>query len=245
MEKAKEVFQPISKKVLNKELIAEQIEKSIKNKEYLPGSKLPAETELAEIFGVSRTSVREALQILSIHGLVSIEKGRGIFVQNPSSKNVSNSILKFLEHRVDGDYTLDIIHARQIIEPEIAYLAASNRSEEDIEKLGIDIENIRNNTDIQKHSQYDMSFHMHLAFASKNKIIPLFLKPLHQLMPIIKTKILSNVKDAKEAAIIWHSKIYEAVKDKDPDLAKEMMIAHLKIAEEHAAQTLIKSVNKD
>lgn len=114
MDKAKEVFQPISKKVLNKDIIASQIEASILRKEYLPGSKLPPETELAEIFGVSRTSVREALQILSMHGLISIEKGRGIFVRNPSSKNISKSILKFLEHRIEGDITFDLIHARFI-----------------------------------------------------------------------------------------------------------------------------------
>ena len=245
MDKAKEVFQAINKKASNKEIIAAQIEESILKKEYLPGSKLPAESELGKIFGVSRTSVREAMQILNMHGLVSIEKGRGIFVRNPSSKVLSNSILKFLEHRIEGDFTLDLIHARQIIEPEIAYLAALNRTEDDVEKMKIDIENIANNEDMEKHSEYDMSFHMHLAYASKNKIIPLFLKPLHELMPIVKSKILLNVKDAKGAAIIWHTKIFEAVKERNPESAKEMMTAHLKIAAEHATEALLVSAKNN
>lgn len=239
MEKAKEVFQSINKKLPNKDIIAAQIEESILRKDYLPGSKLPSETELGDIFGVSRTSVREALQILNMHGLVSIEKGRGIFVRYPSSKNISNSIMKFLEHRTEGDYILDLIHARQIIEPGITYLAALNRTDEDLEKLSVDIENIKSNDDFQKHSEYDMSFHSHIAYASKNQILPLLLRPLHLLMPIVKKSIMENIKDAKEAAVIWHTKIYEHVKNQDADGAQEAMNSHLKIAEKHAEMAFI------
>ena len=71
-----------------KEIIASQIEEAILGKKYLPGSKLPSENELCKMFGVSRTSVREAIQILHGHGLVSIEKGKGIFVKNTFLRKV-------------------------------------------------------------------------------------------------------------------------------------------------------------
>ena len=139
------MFNPLNERVSIKELIASQIEDAILEKKYLPGNKLPSENELCQMFGVSRTSVREAVQILQAQGMVSIEKGKGIFVKNISSESVSLNILKFLEHRFQGDYFFDLIHARQIIEPGIAYLAAMNRTDEDLIKLEKDIVNIKNN----------------------------------------------------------------------------------------------------
>lgn len=240
------MFNPLAERVSIKELIASQIEEAILNKEYLPGSKLPSENELCKMFGVSRTSVREAIQILNVQGLVKIEKGKGIFVKNISSESVSNSILKFLEHRFEGDYYFDLIHARQIIEPGIAYLAAMNRTDEDLVNLKEAIDNIaQNDGDPIKHGEYDMAFHMHLARASKNKLLPLLLKPIHKLMPSVKSKILTDVEEAKEAAVVWHTKIYEKIKNQDPDGARSAMVAHLKIAEKHIEQAVSKSAGKN
>jgi GntR family transcriptional repressor for pyruvate dehydrogenase complex len=240
------LFNPLAERISIKEIIAAQIEEAILNKKYLPGSKLPSENELGKMFGVSRTSVREAIQILNVQGFVTIEKGRGIFVQNLSSESVSNSILKFLEHRIEGDYYFDLIHARQIIEPGIAYLAAINRTDEDLIKMDKDINDIKNNEgDFAKHGEYDMSFHMHLAQASKNKLLPLLLKPIHNLMPSVKSKIAANVEDAKAAAVIWHTKIYDKVKDQDAEGAKNSMIAHLEIAEKHIKLAISANAKKN
>ena len=240
------MFNPLDERISIKEMIAAQIEEAILNKKYLPGSKLPSENELCKMFGVSRTSVREAVQILNTHGLVSIEKGRGIFVKNISSESVSNSMLKFLEHRFEGDYCFDLIHARQIIEPGIAYLAALNRTDDDLCKLEKDINDIKeNNGDFVKHGEYDMSFHMHLAYASQNKLLPLLLKPIHRLMPTVKSNIMANVDDAKDAAVVWHTKIFENVKNQDPEGAKNSMVAHLKIAEKHIEIAVSASAGKN
>jgi len=239
------MFNPLAERISIKEMIAVQIEEAILNKKYLPGSKLPSENELCKMFGVSRTSVREALQILNVQGLVSIEKGRGIFVKNLSSESVSNSILKFFEHRFQGDYFFDLIHARQIIEPGIAYLAALNRTDEDLIKLEKDITDIKNNEDHIKHGEYDMSFHMHLAYASSNKLLPLLLKPIHRLMPSVKSNIMVNVPDAKEAAVVWHTKIFNNVKNREAEEAKNSMVAHLIIAEKHIELAISASVKNN
>lgn len=240
------MFNPLDERVSIKDLIASQIEEAILEKKYLPGSKLPSENELCKMFGVSRTSVREAIQILHTHGLVNIEKGKGIFVKNISSESVSNNILKFLEHRFEGDYYFDLIHARQIIEPGIAYLAALNRTDDDIECLKKDIDDIKNNDGNPiKHGEYDMSFHMHIARASQNKLLPLLLKPIHKLMPSVKSKILTDVEEAKEAAVVWHTKIFEKIKNQDPEGAENAMVAHLKIAEKHIEHAISASAGKN
>ncbi len=74
-------FSQLGKRIPISNVIAEQIEEAILNKKFAPGSRLPSEAELCKQFGVSRTSVREALQILNTHGMISIEKGKGIFVR--------------------------------------------------------------------------------------------------------------------------------------------------------------------
>lgn len=215
--------------------IANQIEDAILSKKFPPGSKLPSEAELCKQFGVSRTSVREALRILNTHGLLSIEKGKGVFVLNFSSENVTNTMLKFFEHRLEGDYAYDLIHARQMIEPGIAYYAAQNRTEEDLVELKESIEGIENNLtgDYNLHTKYDLKFHLDLAKASKNNFMPLLLRPIQRLIPKVKSNILLSVDDARKSAVIYHQKIYDFVEKKDAVGARRMMAEHLKIAEEH------------
>lgn len=221
------------------QLISDQIEGAILEKKYLPGSKLPSENELAEMFGVSRTSVREALTICATHGFVKIEKGKGVFVLNFSSENVTNSFLKFFEHRLEDDWPLDLVRARKMIEPGIAYYAALNRDDKNLGKMFETIEGMEKNIEknAAKHSQYDLDFHLQLAFATKNKFSPLILKPLQQLIPRIKSDVLQSVDDAIPSAIEWHTKIYNAVKSGEADLARTMMVEHLKIAELHIRKT--------
>lgn len=219
--------------------IAAQIEKAILEKEFPVGSKIPSENELCEQFGVSRTSVREAVKILATHGLVEIKKGIGIFVKNISSESISDGLLKFYEHRLGSDYRMDLIQARQVIEPGIAYYAALNRTEEDVAQLLDDIEKIEtSNDDTVLHTKYDVKFHLDLAKSTQNQLLVLMIKPLHKMMPDIKEQILIKVKDAHEIGNIWHRRILDAVISQDPETAKEAMFKHLLIAEEHLKLTM-------
>jgi GntR family transcriptional repressor for pyruvate dehydrogenase complex len=115
--------------------IANLIEEAIHSKKITKGNKLPSEAELAGQFGVSRTAIREALRIVGAKGLIRIEKGRGIFVKDLSADTVSGPLHQYLKFKVEHNYALDVIHARQIIEPSIAAFAAVNRNQDDIEKL--------------------------------------------------------------------------------------------------------------
>ncbi|MBU1098919.1 MAG: FadR family transcriptional regulator [Bacteroidetes bacterium] len=233
-----QIFSQLASRQPISHTIANQIEDAILSKRFPPGSKLPSEAELCKQFGVSRTSVREALRILNTHGLVSIEKGKGVFVLNFSSENVTNIMLKFFEHRLEGDYAYDLVHARQMIEPGIAYFAAQNRTEEDLTELRDAIDGISNNVtgDLSIHTKYDLKFHLDLAKASKNKFMPLLLRPLQRLIPKVKSNILSFVDDARKSALIHHQIIYDFVEKNDSVGARRAMTEHLKIAEEHISR---------
>ncbi len=101
------MFNSIEARVPIKQLIASEIEDAILTKKYLPGAKLPSENELCAQFNVSRTSVREALQVLSAHGLITVEKGKGIFVNRITSESVINPFEKYLKQRLARQTRLD------------------------------------------------------------------------------------------------------------------------------------------
>ena len=239
------MFKPIQDRTPIKELIAKQIEEAILAKKFLPDEKLPSENELATQFSASRTSVREAIQNLAAQGLIRVEKGKGIFVNHITSETVVTPLAKYLRLRLDRNYVLDLVHARQIIEPAIAREAALNHEEKDIAALESAIDKLRNsNGGYLELAQLDMEFHQDLARATRNLVVPMLLKPIHALLPDLKSTVYANVDEAKESAVEWHGNILRAVKERNPEESAEMMIEHLKIAEKHAEMILKNKNNK-
>src|SRR5579871_1027607 len=105
------------------EQIVQQIEESIVKGNLKPGDQLPAERELAQRFGVSRTAVREAVKALREKGLVEAYSGRGTFITNGTSQAMRQS-LDFMIRIGQSEGTQHLAEVRQMLEPEIARLAA-------------------------------------------------------------------------------------------------------------------------
>lgn len=233
------MFSPVENREPLSKVIALQIERAILTKQFLPGSKIPSEFELCEQFSVSRTSVREAIQTLTAQGLLTVIKGKGIFVNEISIESVVDPLHKYLMLKLEREYVLDIVHARQIIEPGIAFYAALNHLDEDLILLRNDIKGLEDcEGGYSELAKLDTSFHMHLAKASRNYVMPLLLEPIHRLNPDFKSFVYATVGEAKVMAVIWHKKIIDAVIDRDAEKARETMQEHLKIAEKHAEMML-------
>jgi GntR family transcriptional regulator, transcriptional repressor for pyruvate dehydrogenase complex len=215
--------------------IEKQIEDAIRLKKLVPGEKLPSEQEMCTLFGVSRTAVREALRMLHAKGLISIQKGKGMHVRQFSEETVTNPMHLYLELHLENDYVLDLVQARQILEPPIAALAARNRSEKDLVQMKEHLEKFRaHDGSFDELSKLDALFHVDIARASGNAFLPLLLDPIHRLLPKIKSGVYTSVKDAKESAVKWHQQIYQAIADGNPEKAEESMRKHLKVAQQHA-----------
>ena len=217
-------------------IIEEKIEEAIRNKKYLPDEKLPTEKELCEMFGVSRTALREALQMLSSRGLIYIKKGSGIYVENYSPTNVTKPMQLYLELNFDKNYLKYIVQVRKILEPQIAGIAAKNRTDEEIQLIRKNLEELKNcpRSDYKREGQLDRDFHLILAKATQNPMIPLIIGPIYEIMPKIKLMVYKIVTKAKEAALDYHALIAEAVVQRDEERAVQLMKEHLEIAEEHA-----------
>lgn len=233
------MFTPVGNKELLSKKVALEIESAINSQKLKVNEKLPTEFELCEQFGVSRTALREALQMLSAKGLISIEKGRGIFVRKITSESVTDPMHSYLKTRIGASYVLEIIEARRIIEPEIARSAALNRTEQDIEQMQFEIDQMATfEGPAEELAKFDMNFHLAIAKSTQNRLLPLMLKPVFRLMPEIKSMIISDVPEARNSAIIWHTKILKAIKESDADTAYEEMKQHLVLALEHAEAML-------
>src|SRR5512140_2542828 len=117
----KMIFKPIKPKKVSSQ-IAEQIRTSILNGEFNPGDKLPPERELAEMFGVSRPSVREALNILAAAGLVEAYQGAGTVVKALVDTTTGSPLSEFI--KVEQERALAVIEVRKCMEGWTAYYAA-------------------------------------------------------------------------------------------------------------------------
>ena len=230
-------FDPVGKRELLSKSVEAQIEAAIRSRIYEPGAKLPTEFEMCDQFGVSRTAIREALRMLSARGLVTIEKGRGVFVNQLTAKSVTNPLELYLSMN-QADFAIDVVHARQMIEPSIAAAAARHRSSDDVERLHANIEALKKG-DEDDHAlltELDVEFHLGIAQSTKNAVVPLIIEPIHQLMPSIKKAVYDEISGARASAIEWHSRIMEAIARSNPDDAFESMMRHLLIAEEHVTR---------
>ncbi len=217
-----------------------EIEKAILDKKFLPGDKIPTEKELCDMFGVSRTALREAIQMLRSQGLVTIKKGSGIFVNDYSSKFVSRSIRRYLDLNFDKNYVLYVIEARELLEPKIALLAAQNRTEEDISILEENLRSLKNcdPDDTIREGKLDRDFHLKIAQASKNPIMPIILDPINRLMPKINAANYAGIKSAKDLTVTYHGLIVEKIKEQDAQGAYNTMKEHLRIARQHSEEML-------
>src|SRR3982074_911032 len=109
--------------------IVQQIEESIEKGQLKPGDQLPAERELAQQFGVSRTAVREALKTLREKGLVEAYAGRGTFVTNETARSMRHTLDRMIRSGT-SEGAVQLVEVREILEPEIAALAAQRADEE-------------------------------------------------------------------------------------------------------------------
>ncbi|MBC8191496.1 MAG: FadR family transcriptional regulator [FCB group bacterium] len=214
--------------------IQSEIEKSILQKKFVPGDKLPTEKEMCEMFGVSRTALREALQMLSIQGLITIRKGSGIYVSEYNLADAVKPMNRFLQMTFDDALILQVVEVRKMFEPQIAWLAARNRDEEDVKYLEKNLSDLNKyeNHNAQYIGEIHQNFHLRICQATKNPIIALQMEPILRLMPGIWTIVHNTVDTALSETVKLHEQIFEAIRDQDDDGAREAMIGQLVITEE-------------
>ncbi len=208
------------------EQLVQQIEQRVLSGELRPGDRLPSERELAEQFGVSRTAVREAVKTLHEKGLLDIQVGRGTFIKHGTSQAVRQS-LGLMVRIGQADGYADLVQVRAILEPEIAALAADHASPSDIEHMQHAVQAMDQALhDAEAFVEADLEFHLALASASGNSLIPILIDPIVDLLREQRKRIFL-VPGGPQRGQVYHKRILEAVTRRDAAEAREAMRAHL------------------
>ncbi len=218
--------------------VQDQIVSAILAKKLNPGDKLPTEKELCDLFGVSRTAVREAIQKLNAQGLVRVKKGSGTYVTDYTPGSAVKPLSMYLEMNLSKDLINDVIAVRKLMEPQVAAMAAANHNEEDLKAIAKTIEDLRKTSNYVRQGEIDHDFHMAIANAAHNQVLVMMFNPILKLMPKIRSVVYKVVDTAMSDALIYHIEIYELIKKRDEDGARRAMEGHLKVAEEHSNKIL-------
>ena len=161
------IMKAIKKKSLADE-VALQLRRQIERGKMKEGEKLPTEPQLMEIFGVGRSSVREAIQQLALSGYLSVEQGRGTFVKNVSPSNDS------WEQRIKRADIQELREARDLLDTTIAQLAALRHNDEDIREMETALQKRGRTAEegrLQDCITADVAFHLAIAKATHNSIL--------------------------------------------------------------------------
>jgi GntR family transcriptional repressor for pyruvate dehydrogenase complex len=234
-------FQPIKPKKVSTQ-IAEQIRASILSGEFAPGDKLPPERELAEMFGVSRPSVREALNVLASSGMVMSYQGGGTVVKSLVETASTNSLSELI--RVQQDRALDVIEVRKSMESWTVWYAAQRALPDDIRRMEEIIAGMKLNLELKQPSEdLDANLHIVIARATHNIVWLHLMQSIFDAMKEFQQTVWRAVyltQEDHQLLFDHHSAIVQAIKAKDQQGARDAMVHHLTFAEERSSAYVAK-----
>lgn len=209
------------------DVLANELRERILSREFAEGTPLPPERELVTQTGMSRTTIREALRILEVQGLIRIKAGRagGAFVQRPREESVADSVALLIRGRQIKMTSL--LDTREALEPFCAKLAAINRTEEDLAALDAANEALAASNDLDGFLRANIEWHIAVATSSHNELLTAFMMALSRAIHTA-TATEGFVNDEVRATT-WkaHLAITRAIRDGDPDAAVRRMARHV------------------
>ena len=224
MKHKSQMFKPIKKAKVYEEIVA-KIKDMVEKGRFKSGDQLPVERELAEVFRVSRSSVREALRSLESQGFIESRQGDGTYIASQPVESLVRPLASVIF--TEKDDQMELFEMRRMIEPDLAYLAAERATEEEIammEKVLVlqeeQIERGDFSTDV------DRNFHYIMARAAKNKVI---LRIADNIMDLLAESREQNlqVEGRPQRSILRHREVLEAIRARDPERAEKCMLEHL------------------
>ena len=229
MATVKAEFEAVRKTKLYEQVV-KQIQRLIVEELLKPGDKLPPERELAELFQVSRSSVRDAIRTLELMGLVEPRQGEGTVVRDGSAGSAVNPLFTMLVRK--REMVSELLDVRKMLEPPLAARAAAHASAEDIAYL----EDIlrRQGEKVCRGElaiEEDSEFHYTIARAAKNSVVLKVLDVLMDLLRESRERTL-QVEGRLQRSFAGHRRILQAIQRHDAAAAEAAMHQHVEEIEE-------------
>ena len=220
--------------------IVEQLEGMILEGTLKSGERLPAERALAERFGVSRPSLREAIQKLAAKGLLVSRQGGGNYVVDSLGSTFSDPLLHLLESNPEAQR--DLLEFRQTLEASCAYYAALRATEVDRERLTAAFEALQDcyaradEVSRVEEGAADARFHLAIAEASHNAVL---LHTIRGLFDLLKRNVVTNIggmyqqrTETRDMLINQHRDLYLAIIEGRAEQARDVSTRHLLYVQE-------------
>jgi len=205
--------------------IIQQIKNQVKKGILKPGEKLPPERKLAKLLGVSRASLREAIQALSFSGYLDVIQGKGTYIADFAIKY--DEIASFFSNL--SDYSLDyLMEARIMLEGEFAKQATLKANKEEIKEIERLFNEMANSENLNSFIVKDLELHLIIAKATHNPIMDFFMKIFGEMMYKETQKLIEDSKKTREQSIKTTYKLVQAIKERNEDKAKELMGEHIR-----------------
>lgn len=217
--------------------VVQQVKKVIISGELATGDRLPSERDLAERFGLSRMTIRDALRVLESQGLIEIKVGAsgGAFVREPNLDLFRESLSTVIQTNKKTSL-LELAEARKIVETAIVELAAQRATPDDLKVLRRAVQSAKKALAEGKPiTQSSVDFHTGLARASKNYVLNLIVNSFRSLFSNALEQLLPAV-DMAPRGVHEHEVILKAVEAGDSEKARQAMIEHLEYFEEMVRQ---------
>jgi len=228
-------FKPVATRKIY-QYILEQFVGMVVDGSLQSGDKIPSERELAESFQVSRPSVREALRVLEIIGLIDIQPGGGAYLKDLAISPFISVIAPLLFSRKDFD--LELLEFRELIEIRAMELIGERFSETDLEAIKISLDAMQKaleSEDPEAGALADIAFHHSLLLASKSYILQKVLDVVVSLFEHAirggRSLVLEKKEDAQQL-FNEHRGIYNALEKRDFQKARELVKNHLQMVRE-------------
>jgi DNA-binding FadR family transcriptional regulator len=210
------------------DVLANGLRERILSGEFPEGTPLPPERELVTQTRMSRTTVREALRILEVQGLVRIKAGRagGAFVQRPDEDDMARSVGLLIRGRQIRLAAL--FETREAVEPFCASLAAKHRTDEDLAAL--DSANValeESGSDLSAFLKANVAFHVAVAKASHNELLTGFMMAISKAIYSATANEGFITDEVRATAVRAHKTITNAIRAQDPEAAVRRMTRHV------------------
>jgi GntR family transcriptional repressor for pyruvate dehydrogenase complex len=223
----------------SREGLTDHLTEAIMSGRWAVGTKLPAERELAQDFGLSRPIIREVLRGLHERGLITIIPARGAYVQAPTAAGGAKSLESFYRRR--NATAREVMDARLMLETHAARLAAASATDADIRALVICAEDCERAGNVIDRARCDITFHGLLARASHNTVIETMFASITGLTFELMLRSLTDA-DVSARGLPFHKKVLAAIQARDADAAEAAMRGHLELASEMYGEDYDRSV---
>ena len=210
-------------------MISGVVEQRIVHGELAPGTLLPTEAELADQFGVNRSTVREAIRQLEQEGLVERRSSKRLQVTMPGIYDAAPRAARSL--LLQQVTFAELWEVAVVLEPQAARLAALSATNEYIEQLAANVERLslhhKNGGSMQEHAQIDIEFHATVARASGNRVLMLAREPINLLYRPSLTRLQAVLPQMERRNLDAHKRIFKAIAGHDAEQAQEWTRKHL------------------